>query len=367
MNERLRMGFLLLAIVASGGCSTAASGHGAGGPIDVAGVRAEVAQYVKWHVVAQQQAVATNLAKLEKFGGAHPQAHLSLRFVNGRRVLIDVRVEAGYLRQTRQLLASMPTPSSASARASITVSSYRVGVRHARAVTAAVRRVIDQAEPNRHPRDFVAPDEVSHRTVVYLTPGEQAFARRLYQRFGDDLEIRLGQKTYPLARAAFVVTRLGEQAPATLTGGCAVAPPATQPDKLQLSFSTVPSPSTSNYPTRAVIVHVRNRSSNAFQPSPGEGYLIDPRTKEVVTKSGFGFDARMFNPAPAGGSVTVPFALPLDSCTYDAGYTVAPGRYQFRAAIAFTPEMIHALATHPNGVTNNDRNYIWVGGTVNFD
>jgi hypothetical protein len=29
--------------------------------------------------------------------------------------------------------------------------------------------------------------------------------------------------------------------------------------------------------------------------------------------------------------------------------------------------MIHALATHPNGVSNNDRNYIWVGGTVNFD
>jgi hypothetical protein len=116
-----------------------------------------------------------------------------------------------------------------------------------------------------------------------------------------------------------------------------------------------------------VIVHVRNRSSNAFQPSPGEGYLIDPRTKEVVTKSGLGFDTQMFNPAPAEGSVKIPFALPLDSCTYDAGYTVAPGRYQFRAAIAFTPEMIHALATHPNGVSNNDRNYIWVGGTVNFD
>ena len=87
----------------------------------------------------------------------------------------------------------------------------------------------------------------------------------------------------------------------------------------------------------------------------------------MVTKSGLGFDAQMFNPAAAGGSVKIPFALPLDNCTYDAGYTVAPGRYQFRAAIAFTPEMIHALATHPNGVTNNDRNYIWVGGTVDFD
>ncbi len=293
-----------------------------------ASMQSQVADFERWNVVGQQGGLVPDMSTLARWRDRNLGANLDAEFVDGPRVTLALRTEAGYVTRVRRLVAALPHHDQ------ITVSAFVTGVRTLRSLQAKLwNEYSDRAGETDYPL-LGAGVQNNHVLGVWLNTDQGALARRLLQRYKRDIRITLGGLSYPITRARFVASPLFQYEIAddtdSLTGDCG---PAVRASRLPAGVTATIALHAPLKPGRSVslAVKVTNHGTTPFQPQDiGNGaVLVDRHSGRALSRFvGFALaQAVIYPPIQPGSSLTLKGSLATAGCSYRIGYAVPPGTY----------------------------------------
>ena len=330
-------------------------------------VEATVADYVRWHVVDQQQALMPDLAVIQGYGRTHA-GYRGTWWSNGRKVRLLVRVSGDVAEHRAELRRLVAHPDLVDVEPSLQTDE------EAKALAAHLRQAIPQTAGGVDDLNGPSIGGAGHVVPVWLEAGQTALAQRLYTTYGDRVGIRFGSLTYPINRARFRTSQHyypqdQNSGPAPLTGPCGYAAPRGVPSAAGLTTVVQVIAPTEHGPSEpAGVVTVTNHSARDFYVADYETMvsIVDPRTGRVVG-----------TPAdPSFGNLRGPYRTPprvtsqtgstigTEPCSYEHGYRLGSGRYDLVVDAGYFHDP--SFRYDPSHPTSPPRTYLRVPVAVSY-